>query len=182
MMFGHGPLNGFRVSPRSIADIRETATRARVALDFRWPVPLGRFLEQLVIYSITVDVVENHGVLPPGVEACWVPEDLTLYLTESVYKAACANDPRALFTVFHEMGHALLGHRRTLNREIPGREIKTYEDSEWQANQFAAEFLMPLDEIVRYSLATEAQLMIRFGVSMDAARIRLNRLRRDAEI
>ncbi|MFP3428711.1 ImmA/IrrE family metallo-endopeptidase [Paraburkholderia sp. SIMBA_061] len=181
-MFGHGPLNGFRVSPKSIAAIREAAMRARAALKFRWPVPLGKFLEQLVTYSITVDVVENRGVLPPGVEACWVPEDLTLYLTDHVYKAACTDDPRALFTVFHEMGHALLGHRRTLNREIPGREIKTYEDSEWQANQFAAEFLMPLDEIVRYGLATEGQLMQRFGVSMDAARIRLNRLRRSAEI
>jgi len=182
MMFGHGPLNGFRVSPRSIADIRETATRARAALDFRWPVPLGRFLERLLIYSITYDVVENRGALPPGVEACWVPENLTLYLTNRVYNEACANDPRALFTVFHEMGHALLGHRRTLNREVPGREIKTYEDSEWQANQFAAEFLMPLEEIVRYNLTTEGQLMSRFGVSMAAARIRLSRLRRAAEI
>lgn len=181
-MFGHGPLNGFRVSPRSIADIRETAKRARAALNFRWPVALDRFLEKLVIYSITVDVVENHGVLPPGVEACWVPEDLTLYLTERVYKAACNNEPRALFTVFHEMGHALLGHRRTLNREIPGLEIKRFEDSEWQADQFAAEFLMPLDEIVRYNLATEGQLMSRFGVSMDAARVRLKRLRRAAEV
>lgn len=181
-MFGQGPLKGFRVSARSIADIRDTATRARAALNFRWPAHMGRFLEQLVSYSITLDVVDNTGVLPHRVDACWVPESLTLYLTERVYKAACVGDPRAVFTVFHEMGHALLGHRRTLNREVPGLEIKTYEDSEWQANQFAAEFLMPLDEIVRYGLTTEVQLMNRFGVSMDAARIRLSRLRRAGEV
>jgi predicted transcriptional regulator len=177
-MFGHGPLQGFRVSPRSIADIRDVATRSRAALGFRWPANMGRFLEKLISYSITVDVVEDAGVLPRGVLACWVPESLTLYLTERIYKGACAGDARAVFTVFHEMGHALLGHRRTLNLEVPGQEIKTYEDSEWQANQFAAEFLMPLDEIVRHSLTTEALLMNRFGVSMEAARIRLNRLRR----
>jgi hypothetical protein len=182
MMFGQGPLNGFRVSPRSIAAIREAACRARTALEFCWPTDIGRFLERLTGYSITLDVVSDYGTLPRGVEACWVPETLTLCLTNSVYEAACKNDPRALFTVFHEMGHALLGHRRTLNREIPGREIKTYEDSEWQANQFAAEFLMPLDEIRRYSLWTEGKLMSRFGVSMDAARIRLGRLRRTGDI
>ncbi|WP_454825889.1 ImmA/IrrE family metallo-endopeptidase [Paraburkholderia xenovorans] len=181
-MFGQGPLNGFRVSPRRIADIREAAARARAALGFCWPTDIGRFLERLTGYSITLDVVPDYGTLPRGVEACWVPETLTLCLTNSVYEAACRNDPRALFTVFHEMGHALLAHRRTLNREIPGREIKTYEDSEWQANQFAAEFLMPLDEIRRYSLWTEGQLMLRFGVSMEAARIRLGRLRRTGDI
>ncbi|MEK6369020.1 MAG: ImmA/IrrE family metallo-endopeptidase [Burkholderia gladioli] len=165
-------------------DIRHRAALARDAFAIRGGrIDLGRFLENLVRFSITLDVLpDSGGSLPPNVEACWIPESLTLCLRESVYRDACHNDPRALFTVFHEMGHFALGHRRTLNRERPGVEIKTYEDSEWQANQFAAEFLMPLDEIRRRRYQTESELMSVFGVSREAARIRLERLRKSGEI
>ncbi|MEZ2349555.1 ImmA/IrrE family metallo-endopeptidase [Caballeronia sp. RCC_10] len=182
-MFGQGPLNGFRVPPKSINDVRYAANRARAALGLAFPIHLGQFLEQLSSYSITLDVLENGASgLPPGVEACWIPETLTLCLTERVYEQACRNEPRALFTVFHEMGHALLGHKRTLNREIPGREFKTFEDSEWQANQFAAEILMPVEEIQRRGLRNEHDLIKAFGVSMEAARIRVDRLRKRREM
>jgi len=104
-------------------------------------------------------------------------------LTEQVYEKACRNDPRSLFTVFHELGHALLGHRRTLNREpVGGAEIKTFEDSEWQANQFAAEILMPVDEIKYRGLRTGDDLADAFGVSTEAARIRVDRLKRRGEM
>ncbi|MEM5316096.1 ImmA/IrrE family metallo-endopeptidase [Paraburkholderia sp. JHI869] len=182
-MFGHGPLNGFRVPAKSINDIRYVANRARIALGLTFPIPLGRFLEQLSSYSITLDVLEDGASgLPPGVEACWIPETFTLCLTQKVYDRACMNDPRALFTVFHEIGHALLGHKRTLNREVPGREFKTFEDSEWQANQFAAEILMPLDEIRTRGLRTEQDLVNAFGVSMEASRIRIDRLKKHREM
>jgi len=183
MMFGQGPLKGFRVPPLRVADIRRTALRTREALGLTFPIDLGRFLERLSTYSITVDVLEDGANgLPARVEACWIPESLTLCLTERVYEKACRNDPRSLFTVFHELGHALLGHRRTLNREPAGAEIKTFEDSEWQANQFAAEILMPVDEIQRRGLRTEEDLADAFGVSMEAARIRVDRLKRRGEM
>jgi hypothetical protein len=182
-MFGQGPLKGFRVPGKRISDIRQTAERARAALGITFPIRLGHFLERLSIYSITVDVLEDGANgLPAGVEACWIPESLTLCVTERVYEKACRNDPRALFTVFHELGHALLGHRRTLNREPPTAEIKIFEDSEWQANQFAAEILMPVEEIRRRGLKTDYDLTAAFGVSMEAARIRIDRLKRSGEM
>jgi len=182
-MFGQGPLKGFRVPGKRISDIRLVAERARGALGITFPIRLGHFLEHLSNYSITVDVLEDGGTgLPAGIEACWIPETLTLCLTQRVYEKACRNDPRALFTVFHELGHALLGHRRTLNREPPDVEIKVFEDSEWQANQFAAEILMPVEEIWRRNLKTEYDLTAAFGVSTEAARIRVDRLKRSGEM
>ncbi len=77
----------------------------------------------------------------------------------------------------------MLGHRRTLNREpVGGAEIKTFEDSEWQANQFAAEILMPVDEIKYRGLRTGDDLADAFGVSTEAARIRVDRLKRRGEM
>jgi hypothetical protein len=183
-MFGQGPLKGFRVPPLGVADIRRTAMRTREALGLTFPIDLGAFLEKLSTYLITLDVLEDGANgLPTGVEACWIPESLTLCLTEQVYEKACRNDPRSLFTVFHELGHALLGHRRTLNREpVGGAEIKTFEDSEWQANQFAAEILMPVDEIKYRGLRTGDDLADAFGVSTEAARIRVDRLKRRGEM
>lgn len=179
MLVGQGPQRGFCVPARSAAKIREIAGNARSALgvkehrfDAEW------LLETLSAFSITVDVIENSDPdLPSGVDACWVPDRATIIFRASVYEQACQQVPRALFTVAHEIGHICLGHTRTFNRE-PSREIKVYEDSEWQANTFAAEFLMPLCTIQELGLATPQAIMTCFGVSFPAANTRYENLLR----
>ena len=182
-MVGQGPMKGFRVPGRSANDIRAVANRAASALGITFPVDLGKLLESLTRFSIVLDVVPDKGSgLADNVEACWLPETLTLMLKESVYERACRNNPRELFTIFHELGHALLGHRRTMNREHPGAEIAIFEDSEWQANQFAAEMAMPVHIIRQQNLYTPTQLMGAFGVSFLAAEKRLKWLRSKGQI
>lgn len=181
-MFGPGVTHGFRVQPLSIAKIRRKAMQARRVLvpgnpDFFRMEP---FLEGLFRYGITVDVVDS-GELPYGVEACCRPELLYIQFSDHVYAAACRDDPRARFTAVHELGHILLSHSRSFHRGGDGNH-KPYEDSEWQANQIAAEMLMPLDDIVANGYRTPGELQLAYQVSQPAAELRIQKLVEKGEI
>ncbi|PPE71188.1 ImmA/IrrE family metallo-endopeptidase [Caldimonas thermodepolymerans] len=180
---GHGPRNGFKVAARSTADIRLHAMRLRQLFGITGPrFNAERTLEDLTKYGVTVDVVDdNDPELPRGVEACWVPDTVTLTIRLSVYKAACRGEPRALFTIAHELGHLALAHRRAFHRDASGT-CRMFEDSEWQANTFAAEFLMPLDQIKHQRVASAVHIELMFGVSAQAAETRFNKLRGKGEI
>lgn len=177
-MVGLGPRQGFKVAPKSAADIAAAAAGVRATLGVRgYRFDAGRTLESLTKYGVTVDVVaDNDRELPHGVEACWVPDTVTMIIRESVYVAACNSEPRALFTIAHELGHLALAHRRTFNRQT-GAVCKMYEDSEWQANTFAAEFLMPVELIRQAKVTHPAQIEVLFGVSAKAAETRFNKLK-----
>lgn len=180
---GHGPRQGFKVPGRRVVDIRQAAARVRALFG----VTGAKFdaehaLEALTKYGVTLDVVEDSDrELPHGVEACWVPDIVTLIVKASVYRAACNREPRALFTIAHELGHLALAHRRAFNRDAHNT-CEIWEDSEWQANTFAAEFLMPLDLIRRSGLRTAWEIEHLFGVSAQAAETRFNKLRQKGEI
>lgn len=180
-MYGDGPLDGYRVRGRSIADIRGTAevVRRSLGLAENW-VDIEALLESLPNWGITCSVVER-GYLPPGVEACFDPDSLTIYFDEGTYRGIRNNHPRARFTAVHELGHCLLAHKKLANRGV-GQPMQVFEDSEWQANQFAAEFLMPLSVIKTLRLYSPAQVMNAFGVSFDAASTRLKQLRKRNEL
>jgi Zn-dependent peptidase ImmA (M78 family) len=182
-MYGSHSMNGFRVAPRSAEDIRAVANRAAAALGLKFPIKLDSFLERLTQYGFVLDVVDdNTSGLPVNVEACWLPETLTLVLKNSVYERACLNSPRELFTVFHELGHALLGHQKTINRQTANTHFPVYENSEWQADLFAAEILMPAAEIRRRRLWTPNLVMEAFGVSFTAAKKRIEWLEKKGQL
>lgn len=176
-MVGHGPNRGFRVAPQRVVDIRLAANRMRQLFQ----VDGEKFnaetaLERLSIFSVALDVIEDSSLeFVGGVEACWIPDTLTMTIKSSVYIGACRNEPRALFTVAHEFGHLALAHRRVFNREN-GLPFKLFEDSEWQANTFAAEFLMPLHLIKKHGIKTADQIVTTFGVSQQAAETRITKL------
>ncbi|NRR29271.1 ImmA/IrrE family metallo-endopeptidase [Oxalobacteraceae bacterium] len=172
---------GFRVKGLSVAKIRANARNVRELL-----MPTGEctdleaFVENLENFGITYDVVDD-SFLPKGTEASCIPEKRLIYISESTYAGICRNDERARFTIFHELGHLLLAHSRTFNREISD-EFPIFENSEWQADQFAAEILMPLEIILSKGLRTAVDLQKEFGVSYQAAACRLKKLRAKREI
>lgn len=174
---------GFPVAPLSRQRIREVAVNARTVLglpDGRLNIP--RLLDDLTQRGLYYDVFDRDSApVPMAVEACYVPEDRTLYIRDTVFKEMCSGGQRAVFTLGHELGHALLAHRRTYNRQTVA-QVPVYCNSEWQANYFAAEFTMPLMQIVGYQLRTPAAIAGFFGVSLAAARIRFDDLRRKGEI
>jgi hypothetical protein len=176
--------DGFPVPGRRRIDIRAIALNARAVLGIgkgRFDIP--RLLDRLsVVFGVNYDVIGEHdGVLPEGVEACWVPEATTLYIRDSVFVQMCKRGQRAVFTIGHELGHIVLAHRRTANR-MSSQPIKTYCNSEWQANCFAAEFTMPLDQINAGQFTDADDLVEAFGVSSVAASIRMQDLTSRSEI
>lgn len=184
-MLGNGPLNGFRVPPQSIVNIRCTADNVRQILQIGEKITqlkMGRFLDELSNnYNIIYDVLEPHEMPHRGVEACCIPENLEICIRDDVYERACKDEARARFTIIHEFGHLILGHRRTINREVT-TTLKTFEDSEWQANQFAAEFLMPLELIKKHGLHKSEEIENFFKVSSIAAKKRLRQLTNQGDL
>jgi hypothetical protein len=181
-MFGQYQLRGYLVPPIGVEGIRERALGVRSVLNLPdTPVDMAVFLESLVGWGITLDVVEDYDML--GSEAYCVPETATIYLSNTTYAKACANDPRTRFTIFHELGHLILAHRRELHRgQNLQNGIKPYLDSEWQADQFSAEALMPLDVIIRYGLSSPDEIQKQFGVSEPAAQRRYDQLKKRGDI
>jgi IrrE N-terminal-like domain len=181
-IIGNGPQQGFCVSGKSAGQIDAVARQARLVFGLCDSPSFKpeQLLEKLTAYSITLDVVDDYGSdLPLGVEACWEPDKLTLTLRESVYIGACKKEPRALFTIAHEVGHLALGHRRTGGfHRATSTAFLVYEDSEWQANTFAGEFLMPLALIKKHAVDNAEKMMTVFGVSRPAAETRIKNLRK----
>lgn len=106
------------------------------------------------------------------------PTEKCIYISESVYNNACRNIPKDRFTIAHELGHLLLGHKfdMVFSRKNENTPIPCYRDSEWQADTFAAYLLMPT-ELAKDKTADEIKEL--FGVSTSAAIAREARLKHD---
>ena len=145
---------GLKVPRKYVEEIR------KVADGFRWFLCLGAGIDKLSELNLATfiekDIPEMLGLevqveddadieilqagAPAGIDGN------ILYIRDSVYLGMTKSSPRDVFTLFHELGHVLLGHRQVLARDRLGEHSWT-EDSEWQANWFAGEILMPLEEI-----------------------------------
>ncbi|MEM7101242.1 MAG: ImmA/IrrE family metallo-endopeptidase [Pseudomonadota bacterium] len=137
-----------------------------------------------------IDVAEalnnlyDHGaialkVLPDHIlgddEAIAYPNEQRIEIKESVYLGAHDQVPKDRFTISHELGHLFLKHQASFSRATIRRDHKTYQDSEWQADTFAAELLMDSRRI-DLKKDTVQTLTKRFGVSYQAAEVRLRKL------
>lgn len=174
---------GVRVPPRSTADIREMANKVREvfnvlrgfttekldiveAIDILLPQCLSTFEVNVLAVE---EMGEDHGRTYPD-KSC-------IELREDTYQGAFKGSGRDIFTVAHEIGHLFL-HQNAASyaRSKQSKDIKPYENSEWQADQFAAELLMPHHLCVKCKDATEIQS--RFGVSKSAAEYRYSSINR----
>jgi hypothetical protein len=170
-------LHGVKVPPRRINDLRALASDIRVQSELSTdePFPALHFLEWSmgeIVEHFDYEVVES---LPDGNEARAFPDGAPHYpdgpviqLLQHVYDRAGANNGRARLTVLHECGHVLLHRHVAVHHRGPrGAELKTCENSEWQASQFAAELLMPVDS---FNEPCDLDTYIsRMGVSREAA-------------
>ena len=125
----------------------------------------------------------SHERVPDGslgdAEAQWDSQAKRLLIPEGVFQAAIRGEGRALMTVAHEVGHALLGHEGHLSRAPAGgraeRASAKLRSMEYQARRYAAALLIPDTSAVRRLDATA--LSERYRVSMSAAIVRHSELR-----
>ncbi|WP_082363697.1 ImmA/IrrE family metallo-endopeptidase [Rhodopseudomonas sp. AAP120] len=97
----------------------------------------------------------------------------------SIFLASHTGPARDRFTIAHELGHYFLHYLypKQNGAELQAMEAQRYGSGpvEWEANWFAAGFLMPVPEFTeRYKKlnGSVALLADAFGVSTEAARIR----------
>lgn len=183
---------GVPVPPLSIGKIRELTDTIRqttqIAPEKYFPVVW--FLEIALPSSLPgFDWIADES-LPHHYEACAYPDGCAenpegpfIKIRPDVYEAAHAGDGRARLTLLHECGHVLL-HRMVAihprNQGSAGGELRPFENSEWQANTFAAELLMP-PKSFHGSRSLQAYCK-KMGVSHKAALTQGNKLSKRREI
>jgi Zn-dependent peptidase ImmA (M78 family) len=169
---------GFKVPPLSTQKIREQAAYIRDVFKLgRNKVNMIRFIEFVLPtffpeFSYAVLTKDEMG----DDEARTYPDKYLIEIREDVYDAATDGDRRAQFTLAHEVGHLVLhaGLDKSVRFARSSTEHKIYEDSEWQADVFAAEFLMPYETAVLCKRADE--ISEKFEVSQSAAKTRFEKI------
>lgn len=161
------------LSRKNIRDIT-IAIRKISGLNENNAFPIMRFFE-----FVLPELVEGFEwfVVPDdqmdGCDGRTFPEKNQIYLKQSVYDGACANNHRDRFTIAHEIGHLLLHGDDFVSLARTSKKIKAYEDPEWQANTFAAELLIPINQIKYLSPKEISQ---KYKVSVSAATIQLKQV------
>lgn len=171
--------NGFKVPPLSRLAINNIANHTR---NYLHPsqntqvdiIKIFEFILPKLIPNFTFEVCEIEAMR--GDHGRTYPDRLLIQIREDIYINACKGNGRDRFTCTHELGHLVLHPNVPLTRTAHTTPHKAYEDSEWQANIFASEFLMPEKEIIHCKTIREA--VERFNVSETAARVRFNQLGR----
>src|SRR5258708_6415885 len=133
----------------------------------------------LIVKLKHLGLIKNYERVPnadmPDDEAAFDADRQILVIRESVFCAANnqISDPRARWTIAHEIGHMALGHKRTRHRNVSGRTIdrtsRPIRTDEAQAHRFAAAFLAPY-HLVQAPLNTPSEdLATFFNISRSAA-------------
>lgn len=141
-------------------------------------VDIVGFLESIFMFDDTFyfEVVSSDQ-LPRNTYARYLPLDNKMEILESVYNEALNGDGRARFTIAHEIGHYFL-HKDTssFSRRLSKKDIKAYEDPEWQANTFASFFLISQNAIS--NLKSPEAIAENCGTSYSAAEIAIRKAKK----
>lgn len=167
-------MNSFRASPKSRKEIRRVAKKLRNLLGIppKAAIPIVMVMEFLMSglekEDYTLEICEKQEM--KGIYALTIPGEKVLKIREDAYIEACSGNPRHLFTIAHELGHAIFHRTNTIALARSDEKIKKYEDPEWQANTFAAELMVPADEIIGM---TVEEVMDTYSCSYTVASIQL---------
>lgn len=162
--------------PRTQDQLEEIAWQARAALGLRpyERVPVLRLVElaiRKVLPEFDYEVVDA-GKLGKA-EAVTSDSKALIKFDERTYYGLERDDPRSRMTAVHEVGHLLLHTNQTAFAFQRGYDRSV--DPEWQADVFAAAFLMP--ECAFRQMPSIRAARKAFGVSKAAAWCRARQLR-----
>lgn len=174
---------GRKVPPSSTAKIRSLANKLRTAFAEMDVPSTGKVDMNFILDCVLPNAIPDFNLqIVPDEDlgedhAQTFPDRLQIKVKESVYLGADNGNGRDAFTLAHELGHLFLhrnvsSYARSNSQAGSQSEHKAYEDSEWQADCFAAEFLMPHAEVQKCKNVEE--VMSLFGVSYHAAQVRFD--------
>jgi Zn-dependent peptidase ImmA (M78 family) len=137
-------------------------------------VGLLEFLLPKLDDEFVIDIRPDHEM--HGDAARTYPDRKLIEISDSTYDGASNGVGRDNFTLAHEFGHLMM--HSGIGPSFGRLRLKTepaYVDAEWQADTFAAEFLMPASELIGSRLSV-SQIEDKYQVSNMAARIRADQL------
>jgi Predicted Zn peptidase len=139
----------------------------KIANDLRSQLGYGGvdLLVLLRMRGIISDLGPDESNVLGDVAARWNKEDKSILIANDVWeKLETSEDGDVRFTIYHEIGHAVLNHpsrnRKSGGRPQFGRDIERHE---LEADDFALAFAIPADLIPRG--ANIAFLVRRFGLT-----------------
>lgn len=165
-------MRGCKVKPTSTQKIREIAKIVRGALGS----PTGYIDIQTVLEFVFPTMLDDfeYEIIEKRIlgndHARTYPLHNKIQIREDVYEGLCNGNKRDRFTIAHEIGHLFLHRDESYyaRNQTDKSEHKIYEDSEWQADTFAAEFLIPFTDDLSNKTVTEISDI--YGVSLQAAK------------
>lgn len=159
----------FEAPPLTRAQIIQLAERFRSALGLQAPyLPVPQIVEHMLPSRGYEFDVRTHSEMGSR-HGLWDPFDKVIALREDVYDGLVAGKGRDRSTAMHEVGHAMLHPRPTLNRVASAGPPAAFRDPEWQAQTFSAAVLMPPRMISKCRTTHEIADM--FGVSVSHANV-----------
>ena len=155
-----------KTNPLSDKDISLIASNTRKKYNIKPDdaFPILEYIDYLFgegLLSIQL-IDDNDSLLDKNTPAVYNAKDNFIYIKVSVLEEIECGNYRSNFTLAHELFHYL--QHQVLDfkfEEVEDR--KTYEDPEWQANEFAGELLVPK----AYLDKDDEYLMIHFKVSIE---------------
>lgn len=169
-------MSDYIVESKSRKELRRLAMilRKSLGLEDELRIPIVELLDVLaeVFPGFSYEIVSDNE-LPSNTHAETDIRTGHIKIKESVYYNACNGEGRDRMTIAHEIGHfftlCICGF--TLQRNFERKEVKSFNDPEWQAKCFAGEFM------VAYHLTgdmTVLEIIEACGVSPDAAEYQHN--------
>ena len=172
--------------------------RKTLGFDLTGRLPGLKIFNSLGQYRVSLDSGQSIKMtydvqdLEPGIEAEARYElhcgELVVVLTEETYVDLENDVPRARFSLFHEIGHAVM-HPNELVKlsRIPRNlaalhrggftHLRPFENVEWQANAFAAALSMPalgLERLLKVDRLEAGFVQEEFQASATSAAIRID--------
>lgn len=137
-------MKGNRVMPLTLREIRERAHSFCEVFNLtpKTVCKMDIAIERFAASNICIDPVDDEEWLFLTDGHC-DPGTWTIRIPESTLIDAYEGDPKALFIIFHELGHLMLAHQVVLHSEKSALPT-IQEDAEWQADTFAEIILAKL--------------------------------------
>lgn len=164
---------GFQVSPLSMTAICKKSLAFRLLND--------KYIDKNGCLDIIKVLEYEYGkffvVNNEDLNGCYAKTDSAGYITISVstYEGACNGCGRSRFTIAHELGHCLLHIGQIGFAREANQDIKVFENSEWQANEFAAQALFPFYLVKKYLYMPQDEIANILMISKDCVRIRIDK-------
>lgn len=152
-----------------MTNIEDLVTRLRADLgipDDAKPA-LMDVLRRFRIAGIISAFEETPDAQMDGRDATWDPESRTILISSAMWqRLESEDDGEARFTVFHEIGHAVLGHPAR-NRMKDGKQQfgRLIDPDETEADDFALAFAIPRTFLGTIDIQSADALAMQFGLS-----------------